>query len=93
MSDARAALRAADRRWLWALGLLLPAGFRDRQRGEWAADLLTLSADRAVRRDYLLAAARTARRRARGPDRARRRRRGRHAHRVRPRAARVWYLD
>lgn len=59
VSDVRTTPRTADRRWIWALGLLLPAGFRDRQRGEWAADLHTLSTDRAARRAYLLAAART----------------------------------
>ncbi|MDP9792860.1 hypothetical protein J2S43_001372 [Catenuloplanes nepalensis] len=59
MSDARVVTPATDRRWLWALGLLLPAGFRDRQRGEWAADLATLAADPAARRRYLLATVRT----------------------------------
>jgi hypothetical protein len=59
VSDVHAALSPADQRWVQFLGALLPAGFRDRQRGEWAADLLMLAHDPAARRRYLLAAART----------------------------------
>jgi len=59
VSAARPALTRSDQRWLQVLGALLPAGFRDRQRGEWAADLAMLSHDRSARRRYLFGAART----------------------------------
>jgi hypothetical protein len=59
VSDVRAGLSLADKWWLQVLGALLPAGFRDRQYGEWGADLLMLSHDPAARRRYLLGAART----------------------------------
>lgn len=59
VSAARRALAPTDQRWLQVLGALLPAGFRDRQRGEWATDLVMLSHDRSARRRYLLGAART----------------------------------
>jgi hypothetical protein len=45
-----------------ALAVLLPAGFRDRQRDEWLGDLLALSeagAGRGVRVRYLMGAVRT----------------------------------
>jgi hypothetical protein len=45
-----------------ALAVLLPGGFRDRQRDEWLGDLLALSeagAGRGVRLRYLMGAART----------------------------------
>lgn len=59
VSDVHAALSPADQRWVHLLSALLPAGFRDRQRGEWAADLLMLAHDPVARRRYLLGAART----------------------------------
>ncbi|GAA1642755.1 hypothetical protein [Actinoplanes couchii] len=59
MTEAHAALPRADRLWIRALGALLPAAFRERQRGEWAADLLTMAHDPAARRSYLLGAIRT----------------------------------
>jgi hypothetical protein len=57
---ASAGLRPVDRFLVALLGALLPAGFRERQRGEWASDLLTLAAEEpAACRSYLLGAART----------------------------------
>ncbi|MFI5494187.1 hypothetical protein [Actinoplanes sp. NPDC051859] len=53
-----AGLRPLERSAVAVLARLLPAGFRDRQRQEWTADLMTLSSTRAaVRWRYLLAAA------------------------------------
>ncbi|WP_033343166.1 hypothetical protein [Catenuloplanes japonicus] len=59
VTGARAGLSTADRWWIRLLGALLPPGFRDRQRGEWAADLQSLAHDRAARTGYLLGAARS----------------------------------
>jgi hypothetical protein len=47
-----------ERATVAVLGALLPAGFRDRQRAEWSADLAELASEGgAVRWRYLLAAA------------------------------------
>ncbi|MEV6595517.1 hypothetical protein AB0M36_01480 [Actinoplanes sp. NPDC051346] len=52
-----AGLPLLERAAVTALARLLPAGFRDRQRDEWTADLMTLASHgAAVRWRYLLAA-------------------------------------
>ena len=50
---------SADRHWVRVLGAFLPAGYRERQQGEWEADLRTLSDDRRARRAYLTGVIRT----------------------------------
>jgi hypothetical protein len=52
-------LPVGQRLMVAALSRVLPAGFRSRQRAEWAGDLLTLEGPSAVRWRYLLGAART----------------------------------
>jgi hypothetical protein len=59
-ATAAPGLRPADSAVVTLLCLLLPAGFRDRQRGEWTGDLLSMAhQDPAARRRYLIGAVRT----------------------------------
>jgi hypothetical protein len=59
-SDRRVRTRRVDDLVVSLLAALLPAGFRERQRGEWASDLLTLAGSApGARLRYLWGAART----------------------------------